>query len=226
MAPSVLPFARLPATAALSLAVCAGCLCPPCPEMAPGGGLAALPSGTRLIVWDGEGNGIEGGKSWADCDAKPACVATAQPENGVGKDGSTGLVYRAKGPDWSGFGWNWFGWYPENAGTDIRRYDQVRLWLKIEAKTPEAAPDPGGLVFNLGCSKGKKTSAGAAVNKYADNLFDGQWHEVVIPLADLYIGKDGAEFDPGSAWEFRLSTWNATPRDFTITIDEVVFQKS
>jgi hypothetical protein len=217
---------RLFTVAFLSLAATTACLCPPCPEDATGVGPNALPSGSRLIVWDGDGHGIAGGKSWADCGAKPDCVAKVLPTKRAGHNGTHGLVYRAKGPEWSGFGWNWFGWYPEDSGTDIRAYDRIRFWIKVEAKSPELAPEPGGLVFALGCSKGKKTSANAVVSKYTDNLLDGQWHDVIIPLADLYIGKDGANFDPGSAWEFRLSSWNPTLRDFTITLDDVAFEKS
>lgn len=228
MAHHLPPGSRLLALA-LPLAAATGCVCPPCPGAATGGEAAAVPvlaAGTRLVVWDGDGNGIEGGKSWADCDTKPECVASVTPTKGVGRDGTTGLVYRAKGPQWSGFGWNWFGWYPETAGTDIRGYDRVRFWLKVEAKSPELAPEAGSLAFTLGCSKGKKNSASATVSKYADSLLDGEWHEVVIPLADLYIGKEGAEFDPGSAWEFRLSSWNPTLRDFSVIVDDVVFEKS
>lgn len=178
------------------------------------------------MIWDGEGNGIEGGKSWADCDAKPSCRAQVDSVAGIGRDGSTGLAYHAEGPQWSGFGWNWFGWYPEDAGTDVRGYDQISFWIKVEAESVDAAPDPGSLTFNLGCSKGQKTSAGALVSKYAENALDGEWHRVTIPLADFYVGKEGAEFDPASAWEFRLSTWNASPRNFTVILDDVVFEKS
>jgi hypothetical protein len=220
---------RLTVVALLSLAGTATCLCPPCPEDASAAGpngVPALPSGSRLVVWDGDGHGIEGGKSWADCGAKPDCSAKLSPAKRVGHNRTHGLVYRAKGPEWNGFGWNWFGWYPEDSGTDIRGYDRVRFWIKIEAKSKEAAPEPGGLAFALGCSQGKKTSANAVLAKYADDLLDGQWHDVIIPLADLYIGKEGAMFDPGSAWEFRLSSWSPTARDFTIILDDVAFEKS
>ena len=34
---------------------------------------------------------------------------------------------------------------------------------------------------------------------YAASALDGQWHEVVIPLADLYGGDGKSEFDPKTA---------------------------
>jgi hypothetical protein len=35
----------------------------------------------------------------------------------------------------------------------------------------------------------------------------------------------GSEFDPKTAWEFRLSTWSGTPRHFDIYIDDIGFEK-
>ena len=37
---------------------------------------------------------------------------------------------------------------------------------------------------------------------------DVEWHEVVIPLTDLYGGDGKSEFDPKTAWGFLLNTWS------------------
>jgi hypothetical protein len=58
------------------------------------------------------------------------------------------------------------------------------------------------------------------VQKYDANFDDGGWHKIAIPITDFNSG-DGAEFDSRTAWELRLSTWSATPRDFNIYVDQI-----
>jgi hypothetical protein len=222
-----------------------GCVCPPCPGAgAPttptaGGGQSAamssgpsassasanVASGSRLIIWDGDGHSA-GSKpqGWADCDKKPDCKSTVAATPGAGKDGSTGLKFSVSGPGWKGMGWNWFGWWPETAGTDIGPYGNIAFWIRLEAKTPDMAPELGAVTASLGCSKAKKNSGNGAMDKYGKELADGKWHKVVIPIADLQKG-EGAEFDPGTAWEFRLSVWTPDPKAFTLYVDEIAAEK-
>ena len=212
---------------AATLGTSFSCVCPPCEAPGAQGAkpAAVVPVGSRLVVWDGEGGGIEGGKSWADCDKKGACKATLAPAPKLGKDSTNGLKFHAEGEGWQGAGWNWFGWWPETAGTDFRPYTHLTLWIKVTPKTPELAPEPGALGFLFGCSAGKKSSGSVVLGKYDKNLFDGQWHKVTVPLADFYVGKEGAEFDPGTAWEFRLNHWAGAPRNFDVILDDVAVEK-
>ncbi len=211
-----------------------GCLCPPCPAA---GGAASPSAGSdssttrtassgpvpdRLSIWDGDKVGS--GQGWADCDKKPGCKSTVVKASGAGMKGSAGLKFHGEGPGWLGMGWNWFGWYPETAGTDISRYANLTFQIRVESKSPETAVDPAAVTALLGCSKGKKSSADAAVQKYTADFADGQWHKVAIPIADLLSGA-GSVFDPGTAWEFRLSAWSATPREFTIYVDDIAAEK-
>jgi hypothetical protein len=178
-----------------------------------------------MVIWDGDGGGLSGGKSWADCDKKGACKSTITPAAKKGKDGTTGLVFHAEGEGWQGGGWNWFGWWPENAGADIRPYTHLVIWVKVTAKSPELLPEAGALGFALGCSAGKKNSAAINFTKYDKNLLDGQWHKITVPLADFYAGKDGSEFDPATAWEIRFNHWAGTARNFDIIVDDVAVEK-
>src|SRR5262245_43432969 len=115
-----------------------GCLCPPCPGEGPSQPPEVLASGSRLGIGDGATGGVgANGKSWADCDKKPDCKVTLEVKRGVGRNGSIGLQYSAKGPAWNGGGWNWFGWWPETSGTDIRAYGNLVFWVRLEAKSPE-----------------------------------------------------------------------------------------
>ena len=178
------------------------------------------------MIWDGDGGGLKGGQSWADCNPKPGCTASLMSAPGKGRNKSGALAFHAEGKEWNGCGWNWFGWYPENAGSDIRPYDELQLWLRLESKSKHHAPGKDGFAVLLGCSKGGKNTAGVQVTKYAEgDVYDGKWHKVTIPLGDLYIGNEGKEFDPETAWELRIVTWDPHPRDFTVYLDDITFVK-
>ena len=213
---------------AVSLVATFGCVCPPCeaPGAAGPKAIPVVPVGGKLVIWDGEGGGLEGGKSWADCDKKgPPCKATLAPLPKSGRDGKTALRFHADGEGWQGGGWNWFGWWPETAGTDIRPYSHLSLWIKVAAKSPELLPEPGALTFSFGCSHGKKGSSSINFAKYEKNVLDGQWHQMTVPLNDFYVGKEGQEFDPSTAWEFHFNHWAGSPRNFDVLVDDVTLEK-
>jgi hypothetical protein len=223
----------------------AGCLCPPCPgavvagvatpatamntgpamNAGPAMNVPAAPAaaGTRLVIWDGDGAG-SGAQGWESCDKAPNCQSKVGPDQGNGANGSTGLKFHGQGPGWIGMGWNLFGWYPETAGVDLSPYSHLTFQIRVEAKSPEDAPDPGAVGILLGCSKSKKDSATATVERFAKGFIDGKWHKVSIPIATFTKGP-GAQFDLQSFWEFRISTWSGTPRNFNIYIDDIAAEK-
>lgn len=221
------------------LGAASGCLMPP-PATAPGaatspapvagGNAATAPSattaapsdGSPTVIWDGEDKAT--GMSWASCDKEGACKSTLAAAPGEGANGTSGLKLHGEGPGWQGGGWNWFGWYPENAGTDISGYDELRFAIKITGKAKDKLPTAGGISLAFGCSKDKKNSADASLGKYAANAADGQWHDVSIPLQDFFGGK-GAECDARTAWEIRVSSWSGTPVDFDLVLDNVQVAK-
>jgi len=144
---------------------------------------------------------------------------------GVGVDGSNvegakGLEFHAAGSGWAGAGWNWFAWWPPTAGTDLRPYRSLTFQIRVVSKSRDAALAPRSVVVRLACSNGNKTTAPAMVQKYDGMFDDGQWHKISIPIADL-SRSEGAQFDWEKAWEFQLSTWSATPRDFSLYVDQI-----
>lgn len=234
---------RIAGSAVMTSLTVAGCLDPeangPAATAQTGAGVpAADPRDARLVIWDGARihprvvgvgrNGRldfwDGGKGWADCESKPTCKADLAAKDGAGVKEKKGLRFHAEGTGWAGFGWSWFGWTPPTAGTDISAYRSLTFEIRVEARSPDTAPDKAMVAVLLGCSNGKKTTARAMVGRYDDHFDDGSWHEIVIPMADLLAG-DGAAFDPSTAWEFQLSTWAATPRDFEIDIDQIAVEK-
>ena len=213
----------------------AGCLCPPCPgavaagpaavAAAPGAVAVAAPaaSGSRLVLWDGDGAG-SGAQGWESCDKKDSCKVKVGADSGSGTNGSAALKLHGEGPGAILMGWNLFGWYPENAGYDMTPYTHLTFQIRVEAKSAEAAPDPASVVVLLGCSKNKNDSASISVERYAKGFTDGKWHKVSIPVSAFKKG-NGAQFDLQSFWEFRIATWSAAPRHFDIFVDEIAAEK-
>jgi hypothetical protein len=189
-----------------------------------GGAPAAAPAanGSRLAIWDGEGAGA-GAQGWESCDKAPNCQVKVASDSSAGLNGGTGLKFHGEGPGWIGMGWNLFGWYPETAGVDISPYSHLSFQIRVEAKTA-ADFDPSSATVLLGCSKNKKDSATISIERYAKGFADGKWHKVEIPISAFTKGP-GAQFDLASFWEFRISTWSATPRNFNIYVDDIAAEK-
>ncbi|MBV9948935.1 MAG: hypothetical protein JOZ69_18950 [Myxococcales bacterium] len=233
--------ALLAGVAACGLAplLLASCLCPPCPVAAattasnpsPTGGFpgtapaagSAAPGPGRLVIWDGEKAGS--GQGWASCNKKGECQSVLAKTGGAGVNGSTALKWHGAGPDWMGAGWNWMAWYPPGSGTDLSAYPSLTFQVRFEAKSPDLAPDGDSLAFGLTCSAGQKcTTARVPLRKYVAEYADGQWHKVVIPMDDLMTG-EGTGFDKKKVWEFDFSEWSGAPRDFTVYVDDIAFEK-
>lgn len=233
----------VPARALRALIACvlfgaSGCLTPPAaapaaavpagaaPAAAPAANAAAAPAAAngREVIWDGDE--VSRGQGWASCDKQAeGCKSALVPTPGEGANGSSGLKLHGEGPGWQGGGWNWFGWWPENAGTDLTSYDELAFSVKVTAADKAKAPTPGGISLAFGCSLDKKNSSDASLGKYAANALDGAWHDVKIPLKDFFSGK-GAECDARTAWEIRVSSWSGTPVNFDLVLDNITVEKS
>ena len=164
----------------------------------------------RMIVWDGDT--FAHGHGWA-APQEPFIYLKSQTEEA--HSGKVALEFHGDGAGWMGGGWNWHGWYPENAGTDISGFRNLVLWAKA------VGDDPGGIELLLHCSAGKKQTGKVSVQGYCPDLNDGQWHEIVIPLADLYHGVAG--YDPRKTWQFDLNIWAPKERRFSLYIDDIGF---
>jgi hypothetical protein len=176
------------------------------------------------MIWDGD---TAGGKAqgWGDCDDKPACKTKLNVAAGEGVAGSAALHFHGEGKKWLGMGWNWHGWWPKNAGTDISPYDTFRFSIRVVVDDPKNVPEPAGMTVSMRCSAGEKNSASVSLDKFLKNPGDGKWHEVEIPLNQFYKGKEGKEFDPRSAWELNLGTWASASRKFDIYLDNIAVTK-
>lgn len=225
------------------------CACPPCaeaPNGAPGeaapdgagagaaktaGEAAAAdaekpasfaPSGTKNLLWDGD-DPKSTAKGWADCEDKGSCTTKLEVQNGEGVNGSAAVHFQGQGARWIGMGWNWFGWWPKDAGSDISPYDTLTFSLRVVVPDPNNAPPPPMLTVALRCSAGEKTSSSVTLERYLQNPGDGKWHDIEIPLAEFYKGNTG--FDPKSTWELNFGTWAPHERSFDIYLDNITVLK-
>lgn len=189
--------------------------------------LGATEVGSLAIVWDGDthGNGAHG---WAAPTDVPKTHSTVKASPSVGVAGTTGIEWHSEGPQWTGFGWNWFSWYPSNAGTDISGYDRLVFKLRAVAAKPTDLPTLEALSVSLVSSQGEGQKCTGAVdfsNFAPSNSLDGKWHTLSVTLKDLYAGEKAQGFDRRTAWEFRLGQWSPIDRSFTIYVDDIGFEK-
>jgi len=82
-------------------------------------------------------------------------------------------------------------------------------------------PEKAWPKVHLTSSNGGKASGDADLLKYCPDLWDGKWHEVVIPLADLY--REKTEFDAKKAWEFDFGVACQEDIKFNVYIDDIAF---
>ncbi len=186
-------------------------------------GAAPAAPGARVALWDGDRAGLDG-QGWEGCDKSPGCQSKVRLASEAGINGSKGLKFHGEGKGWIGFGWNLFGWFPANAGVDLKPYSHLTFQIRVEAASPDEAPDPGSFNVLLGGSANNNDSASVLVERYAQGFTDGKWHEVSIPIAQFVKGT-GGKFDLGSFWEFRISTWSAMQRRFDIFIDDIAVEQ-
>jgi photosystem II stability/assembly factor-like uncharacterized protein len=172
--------------------------------------LAVAGRDEQRTVWDGERFG--GGLGWC---APNGGLNFLRAQSEEAHSGKVALELHGEGSGYIGGGWNWYGWWPPEAGDDIRTYRNLSFWAKL------IADEPYDFTVMLESNNKEPTGAVSAL-EYCPELRDGAWHEVVIPLADIYAVKATA-FDPRKAWELQIQTWDPHPRSFSLLIDDIGF---
>jgi hypothetical protein len=165
-----------------------------------------------------------GGKGWADCQDKSSCKVAVDSKANVGRAGTAGVEFTARGKQWMGFGWNWFGWWPADSGTDASKYEKLRFWMKITVEPGKKKPSAEAWTVALtGSSKGgKDMTESVHLNDYVQGFVDGEWHEIAVPLQELRHGK-GATFDASKTWEIDIGAWSEDECEYKIAVDDIGF---
>jgi hypothetical protein len=146
-------------------------------------------------------------------------TATIKSQTVEAHSGNTALEFKFKGSKkWLGAGWNWMGFKTGNVGTDASEMKNLTFWIKSKGKT-------GLLQINLLCNgeildTPEEHTAKVEVLKYCPQLLDGQWHEVVIPLADL---KPAKGFNPRIISEIHFGFMAEEGTDGSFLIDDIAF---
>lgn len=169
----------------------------------------------KLMIWDGEK--FASGLSWVS-PTTPLNFIKAQSEEA--HNGNVALEFHGEGSGWIGGGWNWHGWWPADSGDDISDYRNLSFWMKVESPADKR---PDGINLSLNCSSSRKATPGVNVLDYCEQLLDGAWHEVIIPLVDMYQGK--TDFDAAKAWELDIDTWSPHDQVYSVFLDEIAFEQ-
>ena len=178
----------------------------------------------RVVVWDGDDYGVNA-KGWVSCNQQGKCVSEVMALDGCGINDSVGLKWICRGKDWKGFGWNWFGWWPPDGGTDITKYSHLVFKVKAEFKDIKKLADIKAITVRLNSSGNDKAGTDSVpLGNYIVSLADKKWHEVVIPLSDL-MQKEGKNFDMKTAWEFGVGEWSFSDNDYILYFDDISFEK-
>jgi len=181
------------------------------------------PADDVLWVWTGEA-GHDRGSGWDSCqDDQALCHTELSAAPGAGREHSVGLHFEAEGPEWMGFGWNWFNWWPKQAGTDISRRNSLALAIRVVGE-PGQRPEPHTVTLALGGSAldGSDATAAIPIADYAPDFADGHWHDVTLPIGAMLRGK-GERFDTQRVWSFTIGAWNQGERKYEIFVDDVRF---
>jgi len=167
-----------------------------------------------LTVWNGEEAARGGG--WAVPRNEANSIKT---QTATAYSGDTALEFQFEGNAWLGGGWNWFSWWPEDAGTDTTAF--THLVFRIQQHG-----DVQNLTVSLASSSNKNASEPVRLADYFKNvvLDAREWHQAVIPLADFKSQED-KPFDPKTVWEITFGTWAQHSRTFTLFIDDIGFEK-
>ncbi len=170
------------------------------------------PAVKRVVVWDGEQAKTGGG--WTN----PATMSI-KPQTAEAHSGNTSLEFNFKGnKEWLGAGWNWMAFKTGILGTDASEMKNLTFWIKSKGKA-------GPLQINLLCNgvvldTPEGHTAKVQVLRYCPQLLDGQWHEVVIPLAAL---KPAKGFNPKIMCELQMGFMAEAGTDGSFFIDDIAF---
>jgi hypothetical protein len=172
--------------------------------------LVASPT-DRMIVWDGDQ--FTGGFGWV---SPKQPLISFQAETDEAHSGKTAMELHCEGSGAISGGWNWHGFWPADSGDDVTAYRNLTFWMKVEGETK-----PDGIKVSLVCSSDSKATRTVDVTAYGQDLMDGDWHDVVIPLQDMI--ESGSGFNAAKVWMIDIDTWSGSDRNFSVFLDDVGF---
>ena len=100
------------------------------------------------------------------------------------------------------------------------------FWMKVEVLEGAMGPAPDALGTSLSSSTAEGETEWVPFASFMPDvdLFDGEWHKVVIPLSALWDSEKGKAFDKKKAWGWNIGEWSGEPQNYTIYFDEIGFE--
>lgn len=151
----------------------------------------AVPPKARIVVWDGKG--IRSGSTWA---APGEGGAEIQKVDHPDETKRQVLKLVCTKPGYCALGFNWHSWNPSAGGSDLTAANHLRLRLCIDS---ESKPSAGSVSL-----RAVQTDPyyGAPLENL-NELVDGRWHDVLIPL-DQLKEPGGKVLDRSKVWELKF----------------------
>jgi hypothetical protein len=186
-------------------------------------------SANELVVWDGDlyadefSLGFTRGappprraQHWVHCDSD-GCVSTLS----VGAYGhaGNGLQFHGEGTGWMGFGFAWSGFDRRQPPLDASRYQGLSFWLRVALHAGSLGSTSVGL---HSVDQGKRSGVVSLASVGAEDLADGKWHRIVVPLSAL-SAKD-PNLNLRRLRDFDLGSQGGT-RSFDLYLDEIALEE-
>lgn len=163
----------------------------------------------KYIAWDGDARDV--GSGWSAPQVANVSVKKSATET---HDGKPALLFHVEEMGaYTGMGWNFFGYWPQDGSIDSTQYKDLSFWVKVKSN----GEGPNLLNVQLNCSATKKPSNNVQIPKYCKNYNDGEWHQVIIPLKDL----EKKNFDPKTVWEINIGQWSPNERSFDVYVADI-----
>ncbi len=175
------------------------------------GGTLKAQETKKEVVFDGDTKGAKAG-GWTHAPSGKVTIAAQDKE--VRRSGKKTVEFHAVGKDYMGAGWNWMGFDPPDAATDVSAYKNLRFWAKV---TGEKKPSQLSAALK---SNDKTMTEGDDLLQRCPDLLDGKWHELVIPIKDL---DSKNALTKTKVWEVQFGTWSQDEINFSLFVDEIGF---
>lgn len=178
----------------------------------------------RKVLWNGDtGKNARLGNGWASCQDPGSCNASVAQEPAVGTNFNNAVHFAVDGRGIVPLGWAWNG-ILSRRGSDISRFDILTFRMRVQSGSPEQAPLPGRFTVSL-AGKHSRYSRSVLLEFCTPNFTDGQWHDIRIPLRELYDGT-GKDFDPTQALSLLLTPSALDRRKFDLYVDDIAVEEA
>lgn len=165
------------------------------------------------ILWNGDSHPV--GVGWVNTDKPTLRVSTERDRQH--RKGRFNRFVCTESKKYAECGWQWAPWNPEFRGTDLSDYTSIEFSFRIQGKNL-----PDDFQFSLRSPGDHHLSKLLSLKQRVPNLYDGKWHRVRYPLADLYFPE--MKLEPNHVIQVIFGAWNESG-EFTFDFDDIAITK-